>query len=150
MAAADSLPGPRPVIWPETAPFWSAAQRGRLALPRCPACRQVIWYPKGVCPTCMGTDLEWFDAAGVGTVFSFTVVRRGAGAYAASAPYIVALVELAEGPRIFSNVVGADAAEVFIGAPVVVTFEYGPDPSPEDEESVPLPRFRLATSDERP
>jgi uncharacterized OB-fold protein len=119
----SALPAPVPAINPETRPFWDATTEGVLRLARCTGCGHVIWYPRVICPDCHGVDVEWITASGRGRVHTFTVVRRARGAYAEAAPYVVAYVELAEGPRIVTNIVDTDPATVHIGQPVVATFD---------------------------
>jgi hypothetical protein len=104
-------------------PFWDAVADGRLLLQRCDRCLAVIWYPRGFCPRCGGTATSWTEASGRGTVYSYTVARKSFGAFASAAPYVIAYIELAEGPRILSNVVGTRPEDVTIGLPVEVTFE---------------------------
>lgn len=131
----SSLPAPAPPVTLETQPFWDATAEGRLVLPRCDACATVIWYPRAFCPACGSTEVSWIDAAGTGTVYSFTVVRKGQGAYREAAPYVVAYVELDEGPRVMTNIVGCDPDTVRIGMAVTVTF-YATD------KGTALPRFQ--------
>jgi uncharacterized protein len=116
------LPAPAPVVNVETRPFWDATAEGRLLLVRCDGCGETIWYPRGICPACRSTATSWFEASGRGEVYSFTVVRRGQGAYRDAGPYVLAYVELEEGPRIMTNIVGSDTAAVRIGQPVEVVF----------------------------
>ena len=118
-----SLPVIAPDPGPEDAPFWAAAATGRLSLPRCRQCSTVIWYPRSFCPDCHSTDIEWFDAAETGTVYSYTVSHRGMGPWADHAPYVIAYVELDAGPRLLTNIVGADPSSVRIGDRVRAVFE---------------------------
>lgn len=129
------LPVPASAIAAETAPFWSGLAEGRLRLLRCDNCAQVIWYPRALCPHCHSADTTWFDAAGTGTIYTFTIVRRGIGAYADADPYVVAYVELAEGPRVLTNIVDAAACDLHIDAAVDAVL------SPVGAEG--LLRFRL-------
>jgi uncharacterized OB-fold protein len=133
----NSLPSPDPLISLETAPFWEATTRGELLIGRCTACASYIWYPRSICPFCMSSRTELVPARGGGHVHSFTVTRRGAGPYRECTPYVLAYVELDEGPRMLTNIVGAPPEEVAIGARVEVVFE------PTDKEWS-LPRFALA------
>jgi len=112
---ASPLPAPAPDRTPETAQFWDATVDGHLQLPHCDACGAVIWYPRSMCPACGGTSISWADASGLGTVYSFSVVHRGAGRYRDAVPYVVAYVELDEGPRVLTNLVGCPPDEVHIG-----------------------------------
>jgi uncharacterized OB-fold protein len=121
----------------ETAPYWEAAGQGRLVLPRCDACGETIWYPRRFCPFCGGRDVTWFEASGRAVVYTHTTVRKGVGPYAKVGPYVLAYVELEEGPRILTNIVGIDPGEVRCGMPVVAVF----DPAGDGEAVV---RFRPA------
>jgi uncharacterized OB-fold protein len=112
-------PGSRGVI----GAFWDAAARGELHLPRCGHCRTWSWPPRRCCPVCSRCSLEWVAASGAGVVHTFTVVRQSADPWlAARAPYAVAMIDLAEGPRIMSQVVGCAVDEVRIGMAVRVAF----------------------------
>ncbi len=117
---------PRPAPAPDaiTARFWQAAREGRLELQRCAGCGATIFYPRIVCPTCLSEELTWIEAAGEGTVYSFTVTHRApTPAFKDRVPYVVALVDLPEGVRLLTNIVGCDPDGVRIGQPVRVTFE---------------------------
>lgn len=133
------LPARAPQVSPETQAFWDATARGALLLKRCDACATVIWYPRELCPACGHTATTWFEASGRGTVYSFTVTRRG-GPFNAEGPYVLAYVELEEGPRVLTNVVGCDPDEVAIGLAVTVTFD-------DTGEGSALYRFRPAGGD---
>lgn len=89
-----------------TAPYWAAARRKELALQRCTACGAVQFYPRPFCLACQSDDVEWVPAGGGGVVYSMTTVRIQI-APEFEPPYIVALVELDEGPRILTNILGA-------------------------------------------
>lgn len=114
---------PTPVPTPETAPFWAASVEGRLSIQCCRSCGTHIFYPRLVCPSCMSEDLDWITCSGRGAVYSFTVVKRAPPAFADMVPYVVALVELEEGPRMMSWVRTADIDGVHIGMPVMVAFD---------------------------
>lgn len=119
-AERPPLPVPAPKITTTNAAFWEATARGEFTLQRCPACDLVIWFPRRTCPQCRTEAIESFAASGRGTVYSFTVVRKGSGAYRDAAPFVVAYVELAEGPRVLTNIVGCDPADVTVGMAVEV------------------------------
>lgn len=121
-APVRPLPAPPPPGDDDNAEFWAATAEGRLLLRRCDSCGTVIWYPRPVCPDCHSTSTSWFDASGRGHVYSFTVVRRARGPFAAAAPYVLAYVELEEGPRVMTNIVECDPEQVRIGLPVEVVF----------------------------
>lgn len=120
---STGLPNLAPTIDPANAEFWAGTTRGELLLERCPDCQTVIWYPRGgFCPACGSFSAERFAAAGTGTVYSFTVVHRGLGEYSGVTPFVIAYVELDEGPRVMTNIVDCDPADVHIGMPVRVVF----------------------------
>jgi uncharacterized protein len=127
---------PVPVIDPGSAPYWEALGQHRLMLKRCNACGKAHFYPRELCPYCYADGLVWFEASGLGAVYSFTVCHRPAGpAFTADVPYVVALVELAEGPRMMTRITG-DAAAVAIGRAVRVRFE-------QQTEMLVLPFFEM-------
>lgn len=119
----SELPTTNIRVTSDTARFWAAAAEGRLHLPRCDRCGLVIWYPRPVCPDCHGGDITWFDSTGSGVVHSFTVMRKGHGPWAEHAPYVVAFVELDDGPRMLTNLVDCDPGTVAIGTAVRVVFD---------------------------
>jgi len=131
-----SRPLPRPS--PFSRPFWEAAKRHELLIQRCPKCRTHIFYPRYNCTECGARDLEWVKASGKGTIYTYTVARRPTHpAFADRVPYIIAIVELEEGPRLTTNIVDCDPDSVRIGTPVEVAFE-------DVNEEVSLPVFRPA------
>jgi hypothetical protein len=105
-----------PIIDPSTEPYWNAAKEGVLRLRRCTACSKPHWYPRPVCPFCMG-DTEWVDAAGEGTIYSVSVTRK-----AGPVPYALAYVTLDEGVTLLTNIVGCDLDALRIGQRVRVSF----------------------------
>ena len=105
-----------------TEAFWKATSEGRFILQRCDACDLVVWFPRKHCPECWTENLTTFDASGEGTVYSYTVIRKVANEYKQATPFVVAYVELAEGPRIMTNIVGCDVDEVRVGMPVAIEF----------------------------
>jgi uncharacterized OB-fold protein len=139
MSGAE-LPVPIPSVAPEIKPFWDGTKAGRLMLPRCPRCSFVIWYPRPFCPQCGQTPVNWFEATGLGVIYSFTIVRRGEGAYRDTPPYTLAVVELEEGPRVLTNIIDSDPARLRIGDPVKAVFC-------DAGESAALVRFRPLSHD---
>lgn len=101
---------------PENLPFWQATEEGRLLGKQCQACHKHHWYPRGVCPFCGSTATAWVPLSGRGTIHACSTLRR------ANPPYTVAYVELAEGPRMLTNLVDMDEAQMAIGTPVRVVF----------------------------
>ena len=132
------LPAPAPFVHPEVKPFWEATAEGRLVLPKCLECDTLIWYPRPFCPNCASTRVEWIAASGRGSVYSFTVNRRGQAdlaAYREAGVYVLAYVELEEGPRVMTNIVDCDPDSVRIGQQVEVVFH-------DTGQGTALPRFR--------
>ncbi len=112
-------------ISPDDALFWRGVDAGTLLIGHCDGCSTSFWYPRPFCPTC-GGDARTVPASGAGTVYSFTVVRKARGAFGDCVPYVVAYVELSEGPRILTNIVDCDPADVSIGMPVEIGFDAHP------------------------
>jgi uncharacterized protein len=116
-------PVPQPT--PDTQPFWDGCARGELMLQRCRACGKPYFYPRPVCPACGSTDVEWFAASGLATLYSYVINHRPAPGFEADAPYAIAVVELAEGPRMMSNIVGVPNTpeDLVLDMALEVTFE---------------------------
>ena len=118
-----------------TAPFWEAAREGRLVVQECRSCGQVWHPPLPSCPHCRSDDLGWREATGAGTVYTYTIVRHPTHfAFADKIPYVIALVQLAEGPRMVTAITGCAPDEVRVGLPVHVVFR-------EVSAGVTLPYF---------
>lgn len=118
-------PKPRPSAPPDpdSAPYWEAAREGRLLVQRCDDCGAMQLYGRALCLQC-GGPVSWVDASGRGTVYSYTVIRQNhQRPWREMLPYVVALVDLEEGPRLMTNVVGCDPEAVSVGMPVQVRFE---------------------------
>jgi uncharacterized OB-fold protein len=130
----SALPTTPPSPAPELAMYWEATQRDVLLVPRCRSCDKSFWYPRAFCPFCHSVDLSWEQAGGGGTIYSFTVTMRGIGPWAAVAPYVVAYVELDEGPRMLTNIVDCDPDALAVGQRVSITFDQAGE--------YKIPRFR--------
>lgn len=114
---------PIPPATSELTQHWFAACReGRLLLQRCRCCERFQFYPRTICAHCHSAAPEWVEAAGLGSIASFTVVRRAISP-ACVAPYVIALVDLAEGPRMMTRIVACQPEELRIGRAVRVRFE---------------------------
>ena len=112
-----------PAMTERTAPYWEAARDGRLAVQECQSCRQVWHPPLPRCPHCHADTVGWRDVSGEGTVYSYTVVRHPTHfAFADKIPYILAIVALAEGPRLVTALTGIEPDEARVGMPVRVVF----------------------------
>jgi uncharacterized protein len=134
------LPAPAPVVLPEIKTFWDATAEGKLLLPRCRDCNTFIWYPRPFCPECGSLRITWVEASGRGTVYSYTVNRRGTAdlpEYRQVGTYVLAYVELEEGPRVMTNIVDCDPDSLSVGQAVEVVFH-------DTGQGTALPRFRPA------
>lgn len=120
---------PSPNARGTTAAHWKAASEGRLAVPYCAACTQFHWPVRAACPHC-GATPTWRDASGTGKLASWSVVHRAVHPeLKEAAPYIVAFVELDEGARLFTNLVGARPEALRVGQRVRCRFEPALDPA---------------------
>ena len=137
MTSLDETRRPLPRPTSLTAPFWEATREARLIAQRCLNCRAYLWTPQMACRECLGEELEWTDLSGRGSVYTYVVVHKAA-IPAFKAPYTIAVVELEEGPRIFSDIIGIEPGEVRIGMEVEVEFE--------DAGTVGLYHFRPAAN----
>jgi uncharacterized protein len=115
----------------ETQHFWDAAKDGKLLIKKCAACGEVHFYPRPFCPFCFSDRVEWQEASGRGTIYTYSVMRR------TPVPYAIAYVELAEGPRLMTNIVDCDLDAIKIGQAVRLVF----NPS---EGGPPVPMFTPA------
>ena len=106
-------------------PFWHSTA-GKLLIQTCGKCREAFHYPRSVCPFCLSDEVGWTECSGDGVIYSYSVFRRGA-------PYVLAIVTLAEGPRLLTNVVDCDVDALTIGQAVSVRFE--------DVDGVATPMF---------
>ncbi|MDR3523950.1 MAG: OB-fold domain-containing protein [Acetobacteraceae bacterium] len=97
-----------PIVTPETEHFWQAAQQGRFLLRRCTACHETHWYPRAICPFCLG-DTVWQEHPGAGTIYSWTVMRREA------APFAMGYVALDDGPTMLADFTGIEFDRLKIG-----------------------------------
>ena len=114
------LPHPNEV----SQPFWDAAKRHELQIQRCNACGTYIFYPREACPECLAADLIWIPVSGKGKLYSYTIAQAPTHpAFADDVPYVIAIVELEEGPHITTNLVSCPPDQVAIGMPVVASFE---------------------------
>jgi uncharacterized OB-fold protein len=116
-------PRPAPIADHDSAPYWQALHDGKLLVQRCRDCGEVQLYPRDRCLGCRG-PVDFEEASGRGTVYSFTVIRQNyARPFRDWIPYVVALVDLEEGPRLMTNLVDCDPEAVEVGMAVVARFE---------------------------
>jgi len=119
-----------PIADPITAPFWEAAREGRLMIGRCRDTGRHFFPPRGVSPFTLSSNVELVPATGRGTLYSYTVMRT-------KEPYLPAMVDLAEGPRVFTNLVDVEIEAIRIGLALRVVFK------PTDG-GPPVPMFTAA------
>jgi uncharacterized protein len=118
---------PLPKPTPTSRHFWEAAKRHELLLQHCTGCGAFIYYPRDRCPQCLSDRLEWERVSGRGKLYSYTIVRRASTRSFADQPYVLAIVELDEGPHMTTNL-DAPPEKIKIGMPVTVYFD---DVTPE-------------------
>ena len=128
---------PIPESTPETEEFWAGARRGELRIQRCNACGKAYFYPRPFCPRCSSKDVAWFTASGRGKLYSYVINYRAAYGFQDYVPYVIAVVQLDEGPRMMTNIVGVDPTpeNLPIDLPVEVTWE-------KQDDAITLPIFR--------
>jgi len=108
---------------PEAAPFWEGCRNHKLVLPKCGACGRVHFYPRSFCPYCDAREIEWIEATGKGEIYSYAIVRQPIeAAFAKLVPYCIGIVELDEGVRLSTRILG-EIDEIACGKRVTVTFE---------------------------
>lgn len=135
MSEAPARPLPQPTDL--TRPYWQAAAQGELHMQHCGACGRWQFYPRPFCIHCEAEALHWRAVSGLGRIYTYTVNHRAPNAFMkARLPYVVAIVELDEGPRLMANIQGEGALDAAIGKRVKVLFE------PVSDE-LALPQFAL-------
>lgn len=120
---SDAVSRPRPPITSLTEPFWAGTRAGELRVQRCLDCGRLRWTPLLACPQCWSERAHWDVMSGRATVYTYTVVHRAVDPRAFTAPYVLAVVELDEGPRMLTNLVDVEPERVRVGMPVAVRFE---------------------------
>lgn len=136
--AQASLRKPVPHPSPETLPFWEAARAHRLLLPLCNACGKFWFPPTQRCAHCLSADFVWQEAKGAGRIYSFVVYHRVYHpGFESEVPYVVAIVELDEGPRLVTNIVGLKPDEVRCDMRVKAIFD-------DSSAGISIPKFTPA------
>lgn len=121
---ARSWPSPLPRPTPTTEPFWEGLRVGEIRIQRCDACSAWVFYPRSNCPRCLSPSLAWQRVSGRGRLHSFTIARLPtAPFFAAAVPQKLALIELDEGVRIPSTLVGVEESEIAVGMRVEPVIE---------------------------
>ena len=137
MTATYNKPIPRPQG--ESDVYWQKAREHELWLRRCDACGQAYFYPRDISPCCFSKNTSWMKASGRASLYTYAIVHRSPHpGYASEAPFVTAIVELEEGPRMPTNIVGVDdpaPEKLTIGMPLEVTFE-------DITDTMTLPKFR--------
>lgn len=130
---------PIPVSSQETQVFWDKLRQHELWIQRCQACRHVFFPPQLHCPECLSSDLEWFKASGRGALYSYMINHRPIPGFEDETPYAIAIVQMAEGPRMMTNIVGIENTpeKLVLDMPLEVTFE-------DAMEDVTLPKWKPA------
>lgn len=142
--AAPAYGKPLPEPTAATRPFWDAARQHRLLLQRSKRTGAYVYYPRVVSPYGPGDELEWVEVSGRGSVYSYTVARRPTGPqWSGDVPYVIAIVELEEGPHLTANILGCDPAQVTIGMPVAASYE-------DVTEDITLVQFRPIPAEDPP
>jgi uncharacterized OB-fold protein len=134
---------PIPAVTPELRPFFDAARAGTLVVQRCRTCGERRFPPRDICSRCLGRAADWVPSSGRGKILTWNVMHQVYHpGFANEVPYAVVLVELDDGGRMISNLVGYPNDRLEVGLPVEVTFE-------KLSEEVSLPKFRPAVSQAR-
>jgi uncharacterized OB-fold protein len=138
---ADLYSGPIPKPTPETRPFWDAAKQHRLIIQACDACGTRYFYPRPLCPTCLSRRVRWIDASGRARLHTFVINHRPPRGFPVPPPFVIGIVELEEGPRLMSHIVGVtpDPAVLRCELPLEVVFE-------DLTAEITLPKFRPRAS----
>ncbi|MFC2949150.1 Zn-ribbon domain-containing OB-fold protein [Virgibacillus sediminis] len=130
---------PEPTV--ETEAYWQGCSNHQLLIQQCRECGHYQFYPRIICTDCMSRDVEWVKASGRGNVKTYTIIHRAISqAYEKDTPYVVALIELDEGPMMMSNVIGCTPEAVKVGQEVMVTFE-------DWSDEISIPKFTLVDAD---
>lgn len=134
---AEPYSGPLPKPTPETRPFWDAAKQHRLLIQACDDCGARYFYPRPLCPACLSRNVRWLDASGRARLHTFVINHRPPRGFPVAPPFVLGIVELEEGPRMMSHIVGVtpDPAALRCDMPLEVVFE---ELTPE----ITLPKFR--------
>ena len=139
MTQQYSKPVPRPQQ--ESDFYWEKAKAHELWLRKCNSCDKAYFYPRDISPCCFSRDTSWVRASGKATLYTYGIVHRAPHpGFREDAPFVTALVELEEGPRMPTNIVGLGEPtpeKLQIGMPLEVTFE-------EITDEISLPKFKPA------
>jgi uncharacterized OB-fold protein len=128
-----------PVPDSDSSAFWESCKKHEMAIQKCVDCGSLRYPPRLVCPNCLSANADWVKINGKGKVYTYVTYFQASGEWASRVPFNVTLVELDEGVRMWSTVVGCKPDEVYIGMPLEIAYE-------DVSDTVALPKFRSATS----
>lgn len=129
---------PLPLPDQDSKPFWDRVREHNFSMQRCKACGHFRFPPRIICPECSSFDYEWAPLSGRAKVFAHVTYHHIYGPmWASDVPYNVSIIELDEGPKLFSNVVGCKPEEVHVGMPLELVYD-------DVTEEFTLPKFRPA------
>ena len=137
-------PIPTPIT-PEAKPYWDGLKQGKLMLPKCSDCGHTFFYPRVICPKCSSRSIGWIQSSGKGKLFSFGIAHQTFNrAYKVPPPFVLAMIELAEGPRMVSNLINVtpDPKVVKCDMPVEIVYTKLTD-------DVTIPLFQPANAADR-
>lgn len=129
---------PLPVPDPLTKTYWDSVKAHAMQMQQCDACNKFVFYPRNVCPHCGARTLSWKSVSGKGKVYGFTIShQKGMPAFGEEVPYTIAVVELEEGVRMMTNLVGIepDPNKIKVGMEVVVHYD-------DVTDAITLPKFK--------
>ncbi len=126
----------KPLIDDDSRTFWEGAKNHKLMIQWCNDCKKYIFYPRIICPHCFSEHVSWVEASGQGRIYSYTVVHRAMPPFNEQTPFVVAIVELNEGVRMISRIIG-DREKISIDKPVSVVYE-------KIDDELTLPYFQLS------
>ncbi|MBA2882986.1 hypothetical protein HNR65_003342 [Desulfosalsimonas propionicica] len=134
---------PLPLVTELSKHFYDGCKQGELLYQKCDDCGQIVFYPKELCPACMGRRLSWRKSNGKGKIYTFTVTYDAAPPeFATDVPYALALIDVDEGFRMMSNIVECDFDKLRCEMPVEVVFD-------QITPDIALPKFRPSEPDEQ-
>ncbi|MFD1848769.1 Zn-ribbon domain-containing OB-fold protein [Oceanobacillus bengalensis] len=126
---------PKPIYDEESRPFWDGLNNGELLIQHCNSCRENIFYPRSICPHCFSEEIQWSKASGNGRIYSYTVVHQAFGPYKEEVPFIVGIIDLDEGVRMMTRIIG-ERDQIAIDKQVSVVYQ-------QIDNDFVLPYFRL-------
>ncbi|MEW9676641.1 Zn-ribbon domain-containing OB-fold protein [Lentibacillus sp. L22] len=125
----------KPVTDEESRPFWEGLNNKELLIQQCGSCGENIFYPRSICPYCFSEEIQWRKVTGNGKIYSYTVVHQAFGPYKEEVPFVVGIVELDEGVRMMTRIIG-DREQIEVDKEVTVLFE-------QIDDDFTLPYFQL-------